>query len=73
MSREVKINIPNNCRECIFYSYWDDYENAEITRDFYFGDSSATPFRFEDSTNVLKPTHYRDCKVNIIDMGIIDV
>lgn len=50
-------------------TYWDDYEDSEVTRNFYFGDSSATPFKFEDSTNVLKPTMYRDCKVNIIDMG----
>ena len=51
-------------------TYWDDYENRVVTRLFYFGDSSATPFEF-DSKNyeVAKPLSFINCQVNIIDMG----
>lgn len=51
-------------------TYWDDYENKIVTRRFYFGDSSATPFEW-DSRNyaVAKPLSYINCQCNIIDMG----
>ena len=51
-------------------TYWDDYEDRVLTRKFYFGDSSATPFEYDNKNyQVAKPISYKDCKVNIIDMG----
>ena len=50
-------------------TYWDDYEDAEVTREFYFTQSSAMPITFEDDVNVLKPTFYRECRFDLIDMG----
>lgn len=52
-------------------TYWDDYEDRVMTRKFYFGDGSATPYDW-DSKNyaVAKPLSYINCAVNIIDMGM---
>lgn len=51
-------------------TYWDEYENRAVTRLFYFGDSSATPFEFDSKNyDVAKPLSYLNCQVNIIDMG----
>ena len=41
-----------------------------ITRKFYFGDLSAQPYKWDTNhTTVAKPTHYKNVKINIIDMG----
>lgn len=51
-------------------TYWDDYENKIVTRRFYFGDSSATPFEWDSKNHaVAKPLSYINCQCNIIDMG----
>ena len=51
-------------------TFWDEYENRIITRRFYFGDASATPFEWDSvSYTVAKPLSYVNCTVNIIDMG----
>lgn len=51
-------------------TYFDPQEDRIVTRKFYFGDSKAKPFEW-DSKNyaVAVPISYRDCSVNIIDMG----
>lgn len=51
-------------------TYWDIIQNAAITRNFYFGNDSAIMHSFdEDTYTVMKPTYYRECTVNIIDVG----
>ena len=51
-------------------TFWDEYENRIITRRFYFGDASATPYEWDSvSYTVAKPLSYINCTVNIIDMG----
>lgn len=47
-------------------SYTDMVTNQTITREMYVGDRSATPFCNNGSN---QPTHYRDCKLNLIDTG----
>lgn len=51
-------------------TYYDVEEDDVITRKFYFGDLSATPFEWDNSFSpVARPSKYKDVKVNIIDMG----
>lgn len=67
-----------NCK----ISYWDDEEERWITRDFYWGDFSATPCEWEihrlenqrDSIGrpiyIKRPIWYKDVKCNLIDKGL---
>ncbi|MBR4723481.1 MAG: hypothetical protein IK072_01945 [Clostridia bacterium] len=41
--------------------------NKKITIEMYCGNRTAEPYYLDDST--AKPTYYRNCKVNLIDMG----
>lgn len=51
-------------------TYYDDEELDVVTRKFYFGNLTATPYKWDNSYKpVAKPTHFKDVKVNIIDMG----
>ena len=60
-----------NCK----LSYWDDEQEAFITRDFYWGDFEATPCEWEtvlhEPTGLYfkRPTWYKDVKCNLIDKG----
>lgn len=55
--------------------YWDDEEEQFISRQFYWGDFSATPCEWETvrktGTNLYfkRPIWYKDVKCNLIDMG----
>jgi hypothetical protein len=56
-------------------SYWDDENEAWLTRRYYWGDFEATPFEWETvkltGTDFYfkRPTAYKDVKCNLIDMG----
>ncbi len=51
-------------------TYYDDEKLDVITRKFYFGNLTATPYKWDHTHKpVAKPTHYKNVKVNIIDMG----
>ena len=62
-------------------TYWDDESDAYITRQYYWGDFSATPcewelVRIEGARDSLgrpmyykRPIWYKDVKCNLIDMG----
>ena len=51
-------------------TYYDSEEDKIVTRKFYFGDLSAQPFKWDTNhATVAKPTHYKNVKINIIDMG----
>lgn len=65
--REIRRMIENfDCN----LTYWDDYEDKIVTRRFYFGDSSATPFEYDSKNHaVARPLSYINCQCNIIDMG----
>ena len=47
-------------------TFTDPVENIARTIKMYPGDRRAEPY-YVDSTG--KPTHYKDCKVNLIDTG----
>ena len=52
--------------------YYDSREGDFITRQFYWGDLSAEPWKFEnrDGPNgILRPSEYINVKVNLIDCG----
>jgi hypothetical protein len=54
-------------------TYWDIIIDDVITRRFYFGNDSAIMHAFDAETyDVMKPTVYRDCAVNIIDVGEVE-
>ena len=65
-------------------TYWDSEENRYITRQYYWGDFSATPCEWEtvqivgQVDNLGRPLHYKrplwykDVKCNLIDMGYPD-
>ena len=44
--------------------------NSLITLRMYIGDRSATPYFIDTDTDL--PTHYKECKFNIIDVGEVD-
>lgn len=50
------------------FKYLDMVTNKMVTRKFYCGDRSATPYLINRQTN--KPKYYRNCTVNVIDMGL---
>lgn len=56
-------------------TYWDDEEEGWITRDYYWGDFSATPCEWEmvklenQDFYFKRPTWYKDVQCNLIDMG----
>lgn len=47
-------------------TFWDPVTNAEKSIPAYCGDRSAEPYWVNSQG---KPTHYRNCKVNLIDIG----
>lgn len=47
-------------------SFWDPVANNIKTLKMYCGDRRAEPYYLDNSG---KPTHYKDCKVNLIDTG----
>lgn len=55
-------------------SYWDSEMNAWTTREYYWGDFSATPFEWETfsiggGNYAKRPKLYKDIQVNLIDKG----
>lgn len=51
-------------------TYWDELSDAMVTRKFYFGDTSATPYEWDAASHaVARPLSYINCAVNITDMG----
>lgn len=81
-----RVNLAELKREIAkFYcdiTYWDDENEAYITRKFYWGDFSATPCEWEtvrlagQRDNLGRPIYfkrpiwYKDVKCNLIDMGL---
>lgn len=55
-------------------SYWDNEENSWITRKYYWGDFSATPYEWETISAggrlVKRPKLYKEVQVNLIDKGL---
>lgn len=51
----------------VFVKYPDPVTGAIVTRRMYPGDRSAEPWMMDTSTGL--PTHYINCKVNLIDCG----
>lgn len=49
--------------------YYDSRKGNYITRQFYWGDLSAEPWKFDRSSGILKPSEYINVKVNLIDCG----
>ena len=47
-------------------TFWNPVTNSKKTIRAYCGDRTATPYWVDENG---KPTHYRDCKVNLIDTG----
>ena len=50
----------------VYVTFLDPVSNSPITIKMYPGDRTAEPYWVDDSGN---PTHYRNCKVNLIDCG----
>lgn len=50
----------------VYVTFLDPVSNAPITIKMYPGDRTAEPYWADGSGN---PTHYRNCKVNLIDCG----
>lgn len=50
-------------------TYYDSSVDEVVTRKFYWGDFSATPCEWDRSGKIMKPTYYKDVKINLIDMG----
>ena len=50
----------------IYATFPDPVTNELITLKMYPGDRSAEPYYLDDSG---KPTHYRNCRFNLIDTG----
>ena len=51
----------------VYVQYYDMVYNKWTIRRMYPGDRSATPYWLNKNTG--KPTHYVDCKVNLVDVG----
>ena len=47
-------------------TFWDPVTNGRKSLRMYCGDRSAEPYWVNSAG---KPTHYKDCKVNLIDTG----
>lgn len=47
-------------------TFTDPVSGSKITKQMYCGDRTATPYWIDENG---KPTHYKDCKVNLIDTG----
>lgn len=47
-------------------TFTDPVSGNKITKQMYCGDRTATPYWVDEND---KPTHYKDCKVNLIDTG----
>jgi len=47
-------------------TFYDPVTNGSKTLRMYCGDRTAEPYWVDDNG---KPTHYRNCKVNLIDTG----
>ena len=50
----------------VYVTFHDPVTNSPKTLKMYPGDRSAEPYWVDDNG---KPTHYRNCKVNLIDTG----
>ena len=50
----------------VYATFPDPVTNELITLKMYPGDRSAEPYYLDDSG---KPTHYRNCRFNLIDTG----
>lgn len=50
----------------VYVTFLDPVTNAPITIKMYPGDRTAEPYYADESGN---PTHYQNCKVNLIDCG----
>lgn len=50
----------------VYVTFLDPVSNTPITIKMYPGDRTAEPYWADESGN---PTHYRNCKVNLIDCG----
>lgn len=50
----------------VYVTFQDPVSNAPKTLKMYCGDRSAEPYWIDDEGN---PLFYRNCKVNLIDMG----
>ena len=70
MTREEFEWLQNQIAEfyCDLY-YYDTREGKFISRQFYWGDVSAEPWKFDRSGSLLIPTEYINVKVNLIDCG----
>lgn len=50
----------------VYVTFYDPVTNGQKTLKMYPGDRSAEPYWIDENG---KPTHYRNCKVNLIDVG----
>jgi len=50
----------------VYVTFYDPVSNSQKTLKMYPGDRSAEPYWIDKNG---KPTHYRNCKVNLIDVG----
>lgn len=50
----------------VYVTFPDPVTNEFITIKMYCGDRTAEPYYVDDNG---KPTHYRNCRVNLIDVG----
>lgn len=50
----------------VFVTFIDPVTNAPKTIKMYCGDRTAEPYWLDENGH---PTHYRNCKVNLIDVG----
>lgn len=50
----------------VYVTFKDPVTNTEKTIRMYCGDRTAEPYWVDENGN---PTHYRNCKVNLIDTG----
>lgn len=50
-------------------TFWDPVSNAQKTLQCYVGDRTAEPYWVDENG---RPTHYINCKVNIIDTGSLE-
>ena len=50
----------------VYVTFPDPVTNEFITIKMYCGDRTAEPYWIDEDGH---PTHYRNCKVNLIDVG----
>ena len=50
----------------VYVTFPDPVTNSPITLKMYPGDREAEPYWVDENGN---PTHYRNCRVNLIDVG----